>query len=291
MKLIPLTRGLHAMVDDEDYDELMKYKWYALWPPNARSAYARRRASGGSYISMSTHLTGPGRTRHRDGNSLNHQRENLSKALGRPLRKGEPKRCPQCEQEKPQSEFSRNASTSDGLQHHCRPCAKEVSDESRRRNPRPLIHELPPQKLAAIRKKRRERYDAGARAAKRESNLRNNYGITYEEKRAMFEAQEGRCGSCFAPLRPMGVEGTKEPSIDHSHVTGKVRSLLDDACNTSDGRLGRDFRNTFALGMYQLNDGPYYGPITVTSDLGTWTSAVGTIDGGIGRAWKFVPRG
>ena len=30
MKLIPLTQGQFAKVDDEDYDFLMKWKWYAL---------------------------------------------------------------------------------------------------------------------------------------------------------------------------------------------------------------------------------------------------------------------
>jgi hypothetical protein len=40
MKEIPLTKGFFALVDDEDYESLMKFKWYAR--EVHRSVYAER---------------------------------------------------------------------------------------------------------------------------------------------------------------------------------------------------------------------------------------------------------
>lgn len=44
MKQIPLTQGKFAIVDDEDYEELSKYKWCAIYSPKTKSFYASRRA-------------------------------------------------------------------------------------------------------------------------------------------------------------------------------------------------------------------------------------------------------
>jgi hypothetical protein len=40
MKMIPLTQGKHAKVDDADYEWLVQYKWYALYKKNNQSYYA-----------------------------------------------------------------------------------------------------------------------------------------------------------------------------------------------------------------------------------------------------------
>ncbi len=42
MKRIPLTQGQFALVDDEDYDALMKYKWHATWLKNTNTYCATR---------------------------------------------------------------------------------------------------------------------------------------------------------------------------------------------------------------------------------------------------------
>lgn len=42
MKVIPLTKGQFAKVDDEDYDHLMQWKWYAKQWRTDRTYYAKR---------------------------------------------------------------------------------------------------------------------------------------------------------------------------------------------------------------------------------------------------------
>lgn len=42
MKLIPLSQGQHAMVDDEDYDFLIQYRWHAHKKPGEKTFYAKR---------------------------------------------------------------------------------------------------------------------------------------------------------------------------------------------------------------------------------------------------------
>jgi len=42
MKLIPLTQGQFAKVDDEDYLEQSQYKWSALWSDALQGYYAAR---------------------------------------------------------------------------------------------------------------------------------------------------------------------------------------------------------------------------------------------------------
>lgn len=83
MKTIPLTRGLVARVDDEDYDQLVAMgKWCAaVSGRNFYAVRAARRADGGrTTVSMHSFLTGWALTDHADGDGLNNQRANLRPA-------------------------------------------------------------------------------------------------------------------------------------------------------------------------------------------------------------------
>jgi hypothetical protein len=83
MKEVPLTQGKVALVDDEDYDELMKHKWCVVKPKNCNQFYAARHArAGGQSITIYMHRSvldaPPGKiTDHMDLNGLNNQKNNL----------------------------------------------------------------------------------------------------------------------------------------------------------------------------------------------------------------------
>lgn len=80
MKLIPLTQGKFAMVDDADFEELSRHKWCVLRA--ARGFYAVRVVWGSrqKMIYMHRAIMGalPGQeVDHIDGNRLNNTRANL----------------------------------------------------------------------------------------------------------------------------------------------------------------------------------------------------------------------
>lgn len=93
MKLIALSRGLFARVDDEDFEELSKFKWHT--EPSRNTFYAKRQApytcpngrygkrvySGPATIAMHRIILGIQDSKlqvdHIDGDGLNNQRSNL----------------------------------------------------------------------------------------------------------------------------------------------------------------------------------------------------------------------
>jgi hypothetical protein len=42
MKKIQLTQGQVALIDDEDFERVQKYKWYALWAPSGKCFVPQR---------------------------------------------------------------------------------------------------------------------------------------------------------------------------------------------------------------------------------------------------------
>jgi len=84
MKRIELTRGQHAIVDDEDYEKLSEYKWHALKQPNTYYA-ARNKKINGKKVTIWMHRvinkTKDGMiTDHVNGNGIDNRRENLRSA-------------------------------------------------------------------------------------------------------------------------------------------------------------------------------------------------------------------
>ena len=89
MKEIPLTQGKVALVDDDDFEWLSQFKWYAV--KFGRTFYAVRQAPrvNGKQRTIWMHREvlglkpGDPRVDHRDGDGLNNQRMNLREATHR----------------------------------------------------------------------------------------------------------------------------------------------------------------------------------------------------------------
>lgn len=85
MKYLPLSQGKVAIVDDEDFEELSKFKWHFHKKPSDKTGYAlrRRRAADGpgqsTVIRMHWVLAGKG-CDHINGDGLDNRRANLRRA-------------------------------------------------------------------------------------------------------------------------------------------------------------------------------------------------------------------
>lgn len=71
----------------------------------------------------------------------------------------------------------------------------------------------------------------------RRAFVRRKYGISLEQYDSMFTSQGGCCAVCG---RPETYKNRSNLAVDHDHMTGEVRSLLDHRCNTVMGMMGDD---------------------------------------------------
>ena len=83
MKTIPLTQGKVALVDDEDYDFLNQWKWYAYKHRNTyyavRDSRNHKRTQGNTILMHRFIMNTPSNLQvdHKDQNGLNNQKYNL----------------------------------------------------------------------------------------------------------------------------------------------------------------------------------------------------------------------
>lgn len=86
MKQIPLTQGKVAIVDDEDYEALIAYKWHAVCHKRGRPSevwYAMRSVSKRQTLSMHRQILPASRglrTAHKNHDGLDNRRDNLAVA-------------------------------------------------------------------------------------------------------------------------------------------------------------------------------------------------------------------
>lgn len=85
MKTISLTKGQVALVDDEDFEYLNQWKWYAhrAWGNSFYAARMNPRPNKKVILMHREVFKDSRRCDHRDGNGLNNQKENLRPATKR----------------------------------------------------------------------------------------------------------------------------------------------------------------------------------------------------------------
>ena len=85
-------------------------------------------------------------------------------------------------------------------------------------------------------KEEHRRYSQAHPEAYRSYRLNRDFGITITDYDVMFETQNGRCAICGRHQ-----DGFKRRfSVDHDHITGKIRELLCIDCNTVLGHIHDD---------------------------------------------------
>lgn len=164
------------------------------------------------------------------------------------------KRCSDCKEEKPISDFAKNRRARDGLFAYCKPCARrrslawKAANPERakaytaewKRNNRERLNEYQRNWYAensgrwpGYAASYRERHPEAWARKQRSARLVREYGVTLEEYEVMVAKQGGVCWICRQP--PDGRGKYPVLCLDHDHTTGQLRGLLCHQCNRGIG--------------------------------------------------------
>lgn len=162
--------------------------------------------------------------------------------------------CTKCNLEKTLDCFYKDKYQKDGYKTHCKECSKNSHSEWVKNNST-IVNEHAlksyvkrKEKISKRRKELRssnpEHYRNKAKETRnknlehyRRKNRENGWkyagiiDMTYERYLEMLEKQNRCCAICNDPQETL----TRNLSVDHNHITGKVRGLLCDKCNFAIG--------------------------------------------------------
>ncbi len=143
--------------------------------------------------------------------------------------------CTKCGIEKPLDDYYRRSGRPQGVQSACKECCC-ASVRSRK-----------------ARLMRSGEWDA---TAKRDAQLRYNFGIGIERYDDMLAAQSGVCAICGSTC-----SSGRNLAVDHCHETGRIRGLLCGNCNKALGLLGDDPDRLVRAVEYLKELGPIEAPL------------------------------
>lgn len=84
------------------------------------------------------------------------------------------------------------------------------------------------------RKSSKQKISSKERIAKESARwyrIKKTYGLTREQWFAILEDQKGCCFLCLRDIKKIKKSGSKYLTVDHCHLTGKIRGLLCSNCN------------------------------------------------------------
>jgi hypothetical protein len=191
--------------------------------------------------------------------------------------------------------FGRSKTAKDGLKSHCKECCAKKQTAYRTAHPE-VWASWAATNAEHLKSKDAARYAAdpeGAKVRTRSWQLRNpekfkanmdrgnlkKYGLTPEDKQAVFEKQKGKCPICTGLLRT----GRTGMQVDHEHASGRVRGLLCAHCNLMLG----DFQESptrFEAAVHYLQRGLVKGLTLTVRPKGVGWASRGTRAGNL---WYF----
>jgi len=131
--------------------------------------------------------------------------------------------CTICREEKAFEFFNKESRRKDGHSYLCKPCCNRYHADRRKKNPEPSRE--------ATRK-----YRKNNPRNKRNSALKNVYGITIDQYEEMLKKQNFQCAICKIDAITLN----RNLDVDHDHLSGTVRGLLCNKCNQGMGLLRED---------------------------------------------------
>lgn len=117
--------------------------------------------------------------------------------------------CNRCGESKPISEYSSRPKGKDGLRAQCRECCSRYGKKWKDSNKEKVIA----------------------------AQIHRKYNLSIEELQQLIKNQEGLCSICKRNPELDGIGRWNKLVVDHDHITGQVRSMLCQSCNSGLGHF------------------------------------------------------
>lgn len=141
--------------------------------------------------------------------------------------------CCTCKVPKLFTDFSKNKRTKDGHKYSCKACISLTYFKNQEQEKAARKKHYQNNKQAALERSYewRGKNPDKRQLSERKRNLRQKYGLSWEQFVTMYEEQHKKCHICHSNLSIFPSEPYPSACVDHCHTTNKVRGLLCYNCN------------------------------------------------------------